>query len=106
MSYSLGSELNPSTITARGVRISLTLTPKADGKVIAAIYCPAPGLNNSGWLAVYLKALAGPQNLYARIDCHRLASLEAAHSEASRQGRIPFPLLPDPLPAMRIGRSI
>nr|POF13260.1 vegetative incompatibility protein het-e-1 [Quercus suber] len=66
---------NPSTMTARGLNITLPLTPKKDGMMVAALHCPVPGRGYNDWLAVYLQRLRIGTDQYARIDCGRLASV-------------------------------
>nr|POF03954.1 vegetative incompatibility protein het-e-1 [Quercus suber] len=66
---------NPSTMTARGLNITLPLTSKTDAIVVAALNCPVPGRGYNDWLAVYLQRLHTGTDQYARVDCTKLASV-------------------------------
>ncbi|KAK3047990.1 hypothetical protein LTR09_010665 [Extremus antarcticus] len=74
ISYSELAEYTPSSMTARGLHMTLPLMQKDDGTLIAALRCPVPPGNN-GWLAVYLKRLPIGINQYARVTCDKLASV-------------------------------
>lgn len=75
IAYSELGDLNPTSMTARGLNITLPLTQKQDGTSIAALQCPVPGQGYGGWLAVYLQRLNTGSNQYARKDCGKLASV-------------------------------
>ncbi|KAK6434327.1 hypothetical protein LTR95_009492 [Oleoguttula sp. CCFEE 5521] len=72
--YSALADYSVTTVTARGLSVTLPLTQKADGKMIAALQCPVQG-RYSDWLAVYLQKLNIGSNVYARADCNKLASV-------------------------------
>ena len=73
--YTDVGDYNPSTMTARGLKLTLPLTPKKDGTVVAALHCPVPGRGYNNWLAVYLERLRIGTGQYARVDCDKLASV-------------------------------
>jgi len=73
--YTAVVDYSPSTMTARGLQITLPLTRRPDGTFIAALRCPVPGRNYSDWLAVYLEKLNTGSSIYARVDCQTLASV-------------------------------
>lgn len=75
ISYSELPEYNPSSMTARGLHMTLPMTQKDDGTSIAALRCPVPGRGYNDWLAIYLKRLPTGMNQYARITCGKLASI-------------------------------
>ena len=67
-------------MTARGLHISLPLTPKPDGTCIAALQCP--GLSARSRLAVYLEKLPTGPSQYAIVRCGEMASVaKTAHPE-------------------------
>ena len=68
-------DYHPSTMTARGLNMTLPLTPKKDGKTVAALRCPVPARGYNDWLAVYLQPLNIGRDQYARVDCGKLASV-------------------------------
>lgn len=71
----------PSTMTARGLHITLPLTQKGDQTSIAVLQCPVPARGNNDWLAIYLVPLSPGSNQYARVRCGKLASI-------SEQGKL------------------
>ena len=74
--YTSSGDNKPSTMTARGLSLTLPLTPKRDGTVVAALHCPAPGQGNATRLALYLQELEQiGKRQYARVDCDMLASV-------------------------------
>ena len=75
IAYTNTGDYNPSTMTARGLNMTLPLTPKKDGTVVAALNCPVPGRAHNDWLAVYLQRLHLGTDQYARVDCGKLASV-------------------------------
>jgi hypothetical protein len=78
--YTEVGDYNPCNMTARGLKLTLPLTPKhaVDGLgdiLIAALQCPVASRDHSGWLAVYLQKMPSGSNQYARVDCKNLASV-------------------------------
>lgn len=71
--YWANANYSPSTMTARGLHISLPLTQKEDGTSVAALLCP--GLSHRSRLAVYLEKLPTGDNQYARTKCKEMASI-------------------------------
>lgn len=71
--YTADADYSPSTMTARGLHISLPLTQKEDGTSIAALQCP--GLGHRSRLGVYLVKLPTGVNQYARVRCREVASV-------------------------------
>lgn len=75
ISYSELTGHNPSTMTARGLHMTLPLTQKNDLTSIAVLQCPVPGRGYNDWLAIYLKRLPAGVDQYARVTCTKLASI-------------------------------
>jgi hypothetical protein len=71
--YTADVDYTPSTMTARGLHVSLPLTRKDDGTCIAALQCP--GLGYRSRLAVYLEKLPTGPRQYARVRCWEMASV-------------------------------
>lgn len=71
--YWANADYSPSTMTARGLHISLPLTQKDGGTSVAALLCP--GISHRSRLAVYLERLPTGNNQYARTKCREMASV-------------------------------
>ncbi|GAB1744079.1 hypothetical protein NU219Hw_g1112t2 [Hortaea werneckii] len=74
VAYTAQADQTPSSMTARGLRLTLPMTQKNDGVFIAAMECPVPERGFNDWLAVYLVKLPIGSEQYARVFSHQLAS--------------------------------
>ncbi|KAI6080656.1 HET-domain-containing protein [Hypoxylon rubiginosum] len=67
---------DPYTVTNRGLRIDLHLTPCDDGTFVAALDCPVPpDYEDSNFLALYLAKLSDSDDQYARVKTGEFASV-------------------------------
>ena len=89
--YTAVGDYSPSTMTARGLQITLPLARRPDDTFIAALRCPVPGRNYSDWLALYLEKLNTGSNIYARVDCQTLASVSVLGTPQDVYVRQNFP---------------
>lgn len=71
--YNGNADYSPPVMTAKGLRISLPLIPKADGTFVAALLCHGVGYDSR--LAVCLTKLPTGDNQYARVKCRDMASI-------------------------------
>lgn len=77
--YREGEVSAPFSMSNKGLRIEIHLTPDGEDLYVAALDCPVPP-DYEGWLGIYLKRVPTGNHQYVRVKPHALYKVEARGS--------------------------